>query len=214
MSFFSQNLEELNTYEIPTPLTNLGKAGHELLVREDGVIFTFSVLDNVISVWRGNYSAFQLALDSFRFPNGEGIPVCPSVAAAFHGLFSQLDQRCWWDPGGAWGLSKSHHNVFWMLLLRKAAFLPRNNFHPAPHTAVALAKKWRVCWKLQSCHLHDEEEAENKTWVFPPFISLPVWPQDYFRIKNEKKVKTKTRAFWPNFTLSISFIAQGRGVCG
>lgn len=103
MPFFPPDLEELNTCEIPAPLTNLGKADDWLLVREDDAIFTFSVLDNVISVWRGNSSPFQLALDSFRFPNSEGIPVCPSVAAAFHGLLSQLGQRCWWDPGGSLG---------------------------------------------------------------------------------------------------------------
>lgn len=46
MPFFPANLEELNTSEIAAPLTNLGKAGHEApFEREDGAVFTFSVLD-------------------------------------------------------------------------------------------------------------------------------------------------------------------------
>lgn len=89
MAFFPVNLEEFNTYGIPAPLTNLGKAGHEFLVREDGAVFTFSVLENVISVER-EYSAFQLAL----YSSGsqilrESLPA--SRGTAFHGL-SQLDQ--------------------------------------------------------------------------------------------------------------------------
>lgn len=212
----------LQIWRISIPLRSLhlwqtwGKQAMRLLLREKMVQFSHSQCwMSVISVWQGKCSSFQLALYSFRFPNTERIPVCLSVAAAFHGLLSQLDQvpemlvGFQGEPGGSAGQ-----------IMCSSCFCPgKLLFHPEitsiqlPTLLLPRQKNWESAENCRGVAC----TKKRKLKVKPGFFLLSflfLCSLQTISGQNKKKMKTKPNAFWLNFALSVSFIAQGREVCG